>query len=120
MIGFLLLWISLFQWRQHRSQVQYRVEDQTESTSTPNPTMDSPLLCNGDSNKDSYNVDADPISGSNKRGLSGDISDETHKTSAASPPIMVSPLRTISPFDDSEKDWYDDWYDGGPSTGSIK
>ncbi|KAG7572325.1 hypothetical protein ISN44_As09g006960 [Arabidopsis suecica] len=94
------------------------VEDQTESTSTPNSIMESPLLCNGDSSKDSYNVDADPISGSNKRRSSGDINDETHKTSAESLPIMVSPLRTVSPFDDSEKDWYDG--DAGPSTGSIK
>ncbi|EFH55188.1 hypothetical protein ARALYDRAFT_901322 [Arabidopsis lyrata subsp. lyrata] len=94
------------------------VDNQTESTSTPNSIMESPLLGNGDSSKDSYNVDADPISGSNKRGSSGDINDETHKTSTESLPIMVSPLQTVSPFDDSEKDCYDG--DVDPSTGSIK
>ncbi|CAL9215377.1 unnamed protein product [Arabidopsis halleri] len=66
------------------------VDDQTRNTSTI-PTMASPL-----------HMTIMP-------------SDETHKSFATSPPIMVSPLRTIWP---SNKDWYDG--DAGPSTGPIK
>ncbi|CAE6007208.1 unnamed protein product [Arabidopsis arenosa] len=68
-------------------------------------------------------LEATPVSSfrPDKR-ASDDTNDESHKTSTASPPRMVSPLRTISPFDDFENDWYDDWYDedAGLNTGSIK